>query len=904
MLQQNQSTSSDRPSLSASEFSSPAELVDSFVHFLRQQYLVVLSATLLMILLGGGYLLVARPSYTAVATMLFDSRKTEFLKQQPSESDQPINSASVESQVRVLQSDNVALAVIKNLQLTDDPEFFDPNAKSEAASAYDRMRGALAAFKSRLTVKRDALSYIIDVSFRSYDPEKAAQIANATVDAYLVDELDAKYQSTLRASTWLEGRIRDLRDQASGAEQAVVDYKQANNIVDTDEGKEGKEGKTASEQRVAELNTQLLVAQAQVAEARAKMDRIQTVLTSNSAGAVDATVADTLKNDVVTRLRSQYLDLSSKAQDWAVRYGKDHLAVVNLRNQMAEINAAILDEIKQIAGTYQSDFEVAKQHADEVQKAYNESVSQMQENNQAKVVLNDLKSKAKTYRELYENFLQRYMESVQQQSFPITGARLISPALRPLEKSNPKTLLTLAISACAGIILGFAIGVFRDLWDRVFRTTEQAEKLLHVPCITLVPALKDAALAPRWFDKPKLKLVSLLGAKNSSGSTTAKSDPIPGTKVSNAASAESEPGSLSSAESSSPAHTESEPAVLSGLELSSSAHIESEPVAWSIESLSWPFTGNEALPLGGAKVASPPLTEELNGPSPAAFSSPNVSKGEGAITPTNAVEPQILVHDDKGEGAITPTNAVEPRILVHDDNVLWSAVDAPFSRFAESLRVLKVAIDLSELVRSNKVIGFTSSLPNEGKSTLAAAASLLIAQTGASTILVDCDLRNPSLTQALAPSAQAGLVEVISGKALIEDVVWHSDPKTNLSFLPAVMKSRVAHTNEILASAATKRLFDELGKLYEYIIVDLSPLAPVVDVRTTAHFVDSYICVIEWGHTKIDVVKKALADAPGVYQNLIGTVLNKVNINQLGRYDAHRGKYYRNKHYARYGYSD
>ena len=414
-----------------------------------------------------------------------------------------------------------------------------------------------------------------------------------------------------------------------------MDYKQANNIVDTDEGKEGKEGKTASEQRVAELNTQLLVAQAQVAEARAKMDRIQTVLTSNSAGAVDATVADTLKNDVVTRLRSQYLDLSSKAQDWAVRYGKDHLAVVNLRNQMAEINAAILDEIKQIAGTYQSDFEVAKQHADEVQKAYNESVSQMQENNQAKVVLNDLKSKAKTYRELYENFLQRYMESVQQQSFPITGARLISPALRPLEKSNPKTLLTLAISACAGIILGFAIGVFRDLWDRVFRTTEQAEKLLHVPCITLVPALKDAALAPRWFDKPKLRLVSLLGAKNSSGSTTAKSDPIPGTKVSNAASVESEPGSLSSAESSSPAHTESEPAVLSGLELSSSAHIESEPVAWSIESLSWPFTGNEALPLGGAKVASPPLTEELNGPSPAAFSSPNVSKGEGAITPTN-----------------------------------------------------------------------------------------------------------------------------------------------------------------------------------------------------------------------------------------------------------------------------
>jgi capsular exopolysaccharide synthesis family protein len=881
MLQQNQSTSSDRSSLSTPDFSSPGELLDSFVHFLRQQYLIILFSTLSLILLGGGYLIVARPSYTAVATMLFDSRKTQFLKQQPSENDGPIDTASVDSQVRVLESDNVALAVIKKLQLTEDPEF-SKDTEGGAASAYERMRGALAAFKTRLTVKRDALSYVIEVSFRSFDPEKAAQIANATVDAYLVDELDAKYQSTLRASTWLEGRIRDLRDQASGAEQAVVDYEQANNIVDTDSGKEGKEGKTASEQRVAELNTQLLVAQAQVAEARAKMDRIQAVLTSNSAGAVDATVTDTLKNDVVTRLRSQYLDLASKAQDWAARYGKDHLAVVNLRNQMTEINAAILDEIKQIAGTYRSDFEVAKQHADEVQKAYDAAVLQTQENNQAKVVLNDLKSKARTYRELYENFLQRYMESVQQQSFPITEARLISPALRPLEKSNPKTLLTLAISACAGIILGFAIGVFRDLWDRVFRTTEQAEKLLHVPCITLVPALKDAGPAPRWFEERRRKLVSLLAAAAPRGSTAAKFDPIPGTKVSNAASTESEPAALSSLEHSGPRHTESETAVLSSLELSSSAHTESE-LAWSIESLSWPFTGNEVLPLGDAKVSSPPLTEELNGSSSNALYLPNVSKGEGAIA---------------------PTKAVEPRILAHDDNVLWGAVDAPFSRFAESLRVLKVAIDLSELVRSNKVIGFTSSLPNEGKSTLAAAAALLIAQTGARTILVDCDLRNPSLTQALAPSAQAGLVEVISGKAPIEDVLWQSDPKTNLSFLPAVMKSRVAHTNEILASAATKRLFDELGKLYEYIIVDLSPLAPVVDVRTTTHFVDSYICVIEWGHTKIDVVKKALADAPGVYQNLIGTVLNKVNINKLGRYDAHRGKYYRNKHYARYGYGE
>ena len=248
---------------------------------------------------------------------------------------------------------------------------------------------------------------------------------------------------------------------------------------------------------------------------------------------------------------------------------------------------------------------------------------------------------------------------------------------------------------------------------------------------------------------------------------------------------------------------------------------------------------------------------------------------------------------------------VSSRTLVRDGNVLWTTIDLPFSRFAEAMRSIKVAVDLNDIVKSShKVIGFTSALPNEGKSTLAAGLALLIAQAGGRVILVDCDLRNPSLSRTLAPAAKAGFMEVISGKTTIEDAIWWSDPKTNLTFLPTVLKSRVAHTNELLASNATKSLFDELRKRYEYIIVDLSPLAPVVDVRITTHFVRLYICVIEWGRTKIDIVKKALAEAPNVYQNLIGTVLNKADINRLGRYDAHLGKYYHNKHYARYGYSD
>ena len=207
------------------------------------------------------------------------------------------------------------------------------------------------------------------------------------------------------------------------------------------------------------------------------------------------------------------------------------------------------------------------------------------------------------------------------------------------------------------------------------------------------------------------------------------------------------------------------------------------------------------------------------------------------------------------------------------------------------------------MVKSNKVIGFTSSLPNEGKSTLAIALAQLMSQGSRSVILVDCDIRNPSLSRGLTPDAKAGILEVIAGKISLEEVVW-KDHATNMAFLPAVVKSRVAHTSEILASDATKNLFDKLRQSYDYIVVDLSPLAPIVDVRTTTHLVDSYVFVIEWGRTKIDVVEHALGAAQGVYENLLGAVLNKVNMNRLGRYIGYHQSYYYNKQYARYGYTE
>jgi succinoglycan biosynthesis transport protein ExoP len=233
--------------------------------------------------------------------------------------------------------------------------------------------------------------------------------------------------------------------------------------------------------------------------------------------------------------------------------------------------------------------------------------------------------------------------------------------------------------------------------------------------------------------------------------------------------------------------------------------------------------------------------------------------------------------------------------------VAFNVVDQPLSRFAEAMRSIKAEAKVSGPKKAVSVLGFTSSLPKEGKSTVATAFALLAAQAGSRVILVDCDLRNPALSATLAPSAEAGLIEVLSGQRQLDEVLW-SVSTSSLAFLPAVMpKSRLADSSTILASAPLRSFFEKLREKYDYVVVDLSPAAPIMDVRLTADLVDSYVFIVEWGQTKMDVVDLSLRNAAVVRDNLLGVVLNKVDFRTLGRYEGYRRDYYADKHYAQYG---
>jgi succinoglycan biosynthesis transport protein ExoP len=214
-------------------------------------------------------------------------------------------------------------------------------------------------------------------------------------------------------------------------------------------------------------------------------------------------------------------------------------------------------------------------------------------------------------------------------------------------------------------------------------------------------------------------------------------------------------------------------------------------------------------------------------------------------------------------------------------------------------RSIRFAIDLDPTRSPSKVVGLTSTLPDEGKSTIAASLAQLLANSGNRVIVVDCDLRNPSLSATLTPDAGAGITDIVSGARSLEDTIW-TDSVTKLDFLPGA-RAPLSNTSEILCKAQMKKLFDQLRATYDYVIVDLPPLAPVVDARAISALLDSFILVVEWGRTTTDVVEHALNTAPNVYDSLLGVVLNKTDMKAMKRYANHYGDYYNDAHYIRYG---
>jgi succinoglycan biosynthesis transport protein ExoP len=713
----------------------PIDLFKLFA-IVRRQWRTAALSVVAMLALGLLYLLVAPAQYTATSDILIDQDSSKILYQGSALERTVEDEARILSQVEVLVSDKVGLAAIDKLNLTEDPAFtgapVDPVqmvksalrslvsliVPSKAVGGEDGpRRAALRTLHRNLEVERLNRSYALNIRFTWSDPVLAARIAGALADAYLADALNAKYEATRMAGGWAQQRMKELQQEALKSDLAVQKFRAEHNLI-------AASGKLLSEQQLSDLNGQLIVARAETAAAEVKYQRLQAVMES---GQPDAIVAGTLDSAIVNDLRLKYLEASRLASEIAAKAGAQHSQVKRLRNSMEEYRRLILEELGRIAKSYYSQYQVAKSREESLRGIVGDATGVSAEANETLVQLRELEREAESYKDLYQKFLQRYQESLQQESFPVTEARIISEAAVPQETSGPKKSLVLALCLVLGLGLGSGLGALQEYRDRYFRTGEQVAAETALPFLGLVPLVLGGTLSRR-------KLA-------------------------------------------------------------------------------------EARP---------------------------------------------------GENIRPITNY---------------AVNNPLSLFAETLRSTKIAADLTLGRERPKIIGITSVLPGEGKSTIAINFARLLASQKARTLLIDADLRNPTLTRSVAPQAEAGLAEFVIDNAALKDLLLFEE-RTHLAMLPSVMRRDVPLTSELLASREMAGLLEQAKASFDYVVLDLPPLAPVVDVRAMAPYIDGFACVVEWGRTPRATVQARLHADPSISRKCLGIILNKAEMERMRLYST------------------
>lgn len=499
-----------QPPRTSFQWSTPDGLdLRQFFNVLKRRRAVILGCAALMTVLAAIIVFQLTPIYTAEAVVMLDTRKTQVLDVQAVMSGLQSDEAVVRSEVEVLKSPTLAGRVVDKLDLTTSkylnpaltpPTFwqrynpvamvrnlFAPDEPQQQMSPEEKKiaerNAVIGNVMGHVSVFNDGRSYIIKIRYDAPDPVLAASVANGFANQYLLAQLEAKFEATQRATDWLNEHLADLRDKARDSDQAVQLYRTQHKLITTKD-------ETVTTQQLSELNSQLIIATADLTQKETNLRQIQSMV--NTSG--PESVSQVLSSPVVQQLKAQESALLQKQAELATRYRPEHPEMINIQASIRDVKRKIQEEANNVIRSMANDVAAARARV----AALNSSIQQLQQTasvqDEAGVQLRELQREADANRTLYENFLNRFKQTSAQEDIQQADARLVSRAGVPSVPSFPRKLtfieIALALSLIVGVLLAFVI----EHLDNGFRTGEQIEKTAGVPFLGHVPAILTGKL--------------------------------------------------------------------------------------------------------------------------------------------------------------------------------------------------------------------------------------------------------------------------------------------------------------------------------------------------------------------------------------------------------------------------
>ena len=407
------------------------------------------------------------PKYTATAQLYVDPRELQLVERELTPRAQDISGLAmvVESQARLITSNNVLLQVIEDTNLGRDSEFggdapskgvlasllglFGLEIRSAGEVKLAAQTAALEALNRHINVKKTDRSFIVDIEVWSYEPAKAAMLSNAVANAYLAESKKSQATAARRATSDLSGRLKELQERLRNAENTLATYKAQNNFV-------GTQDTAISDQQLSASNQRLAAARALTLDAQAKYDQIEA---SRRASTDAGAIPEALQSPTIANLRAQYAEVRKRYAELTSELGPRHPSLRQMEKQVEDLRRTINEEVERFAQSAKNDLTRARDYEASLNKALETQKRQSVQLSQASVRLRELERDVEASRDVYQSFLKRSRETEEQESLNTSSARIIGEATVPQRRTFPPAMSLLAM---IGLMFG---GLAASAWS-------------------------------------------------------------------------------------------------------------------------------------------------------------------------------------------------------------------------------------------------------------------------------------------------------------------------------------------------------------------------------------------------------------------------------------------------------
>lgn len=462
--------------------------------FVWRQWKIIASAAAIAVLIGVIVTLTQTPRYTATALVLLDPQRQTAPGPGPDQSNADVSDAVIDNQISIIKSTAFLKRVVERIHLVSDPEFGsttpekskDLAAPSPAGETIPpNVMASVGALHEAITVGRVGLGSIFSISVTSFDPTRAAMLANAVASGYVVEKLDARFDAAKNASAWLSDRLVDLRKQLRQSEEAVAQFRSDHGLV------QSGSNISLNQQQLSDLNVKLVEARNDLAQKKARVDLLRSI---KEKGGNIQSLPNLPDSGALQALRAQDAAASQKEADLAARYNERHPLVVNIRAERRDIQRAIAAEMQRMGANVQNEYELAKSKVNALEQSLQEATGQTGAEDKTAITLRELERTAAVNKTLFENFLQKAKITQEQSTFDAQDARVITPAQPPGVPSYPKKSRELVIALVIGLLLGVGGALGKEKLMTGFVTPQQVEEMLRLPLLASVASMASSDL--------------------------------------------------------------------------------------------------------------------------------------------------------------------------------------------------------------------------------------------------------------------------------------------------------------------------------------------------------------------------------------------------------------------------